>query len=84
MRGRYSALSILALAAGLAGGVYLERLYLNPTGAAALEGPEVLYWVAPMDPTLRPPGPGKSPMGMDLIQVYDGQETSGDPSEVTL
>ncbi|MDV7142972.1 efflux RND transporter periplasmic adaptor subunit [Tropicimonas sp. TH_r6] len=84
MRGRYSALSILALAAGMAGGVYLERLYLNPTGAAALEGPEVLYWVAPMDPNFRQPGPGKSPMGMDLIPVYAGQEPSGDPAEVTL
>ena len=84
MRGRYSALSILALASGLAVGVYLERLYLNPTGAAALEGPEVLYWVAPMDPNFRQPGPGKSPMGMDLIPVYAGQEPSGDPAEVTL
>lgn len=30
-----------------------------------------LYWVAPMDPNFRRPGPGKSPMGMDLIPVYE-------------
>lgn len=84
MRGRYSALSILALAAGVAGGIYLERLYFNPAGMAADSGPEVLYWVAPMDPNFRQPGPGKSPMGMDLIPVYAGQEPSGDPAEVRL
>jgi Cu(I)/Ag(I) efflux system membrane fusion protein len=84
MRGRYAALSILALAAGAAGGVYLERLYLNPAGVTASGEPEILYWVAPMDPNFRQPGPGKSPMGMDLIPVYAGQEPSGDPAEVKL
>ena len=32
--------------------------------------PEILYWVAPMDPGYRRDGPGKSPMGMDLVPVY--------------
>ena len=32
---------------------------------------EPLYWVAPMDPNYRRDKPGKSPMGMDLIPVYD-------------
>lgn len=31
---------------------------------------EPLYWVAPMDPDFRRDGPGKSPMGMDLVPVY--------------
>ncbi|CTQ69678.1 efflux RND transporter periplasmic adaptor subunit [Roseibium alexandrii] len=84
MRGRYSALSILALAAGVAGGVFLERLYLNPAGDTASGEDEILYWVAPMDPNFRQPGPGKSPMGMDLVPVYAGQEPSGDPAEVQL
>ena len=37
---------------------------------------EPLYWVAPMDPDYRRDGPGKSPMGMDLVPVYeeDSQE----------
>lgn len=84
MRGRYAALSVLALAFGLGGGVFLERLYLNPIDQGQSNEPEVLYWVAPMDPNFRQPGPGKSPMGMDLIPVYSGQEPTGDPEEVTL
>src|SRR5690606_26171049 len=38
---------------------------------------KVLYWVAPMDPNFRRDKPGKSPMGMDLIPVYEGEEQSG-------
>lgn len=30
-----------------------------------------LYWVAPMDPNYQRDQPGKSPMGMDLIPVYE-------------
>ncbi|WP_237068189.1 efflux RND transporter periplasmic adaptor subunit [Microbulbifer guangxiensis] len=37
-------------------------------------GKKILYWVAPMDPNYRRDGPGKSPMGMDLIPVYEGEE----------
>jgi len=32
---------------------------------------KILYWVAPMDPAYRRDGPGKSPMGMDLVPVYN-------------
>ncbi|MEM7530183.1 MAG: efflux RND transporter periplasmic adaptor subunit, partial [Pseudomonadota bacterium] len=84
MRGRYTALSIMALGLGLAGGIYAERLYLNPPGAEGESGPKILYWVAPMDPNFRKDGPGKSPMGMDLVPVYEGEEPSGDPAEVLL
>lgn len=38
---------------------------------------KLLYWRAPMDPTYISPGPGKSPMGMDLIPVYEGEEEFG-------
>lgn len=34
----------------------------------------VLYWVAPMDPNYRRDEPGKSPMGMDLKPVYEGDD----------
>jgi Cu(I)/Ag(I) efflux system membrane fusion protein len=37
-----------------------------------------------MDPDFRKDGPGKSPMGMDLIPVYEGEEPSGNPEQVTL
>ncbi len=33
--------------------------------------PQPLYWVAPMDPNYRRDKPGQSPMGMDLIPVYE-------------
>lgn len=32
---------------------------------------KILYWVAPMDPEYRRDEPGKSPMGMDLVPVYE-------------
>lgn len=32
---------------------------------------KILYWVAPMDANYRRDKPGKSPMGMDLIPVYE-------------
>lgn len=37
---------------------------------------KILYWRAPMDPTYISDKPGKSPMGMDLIPVYEGEEVS--------
>tara|TARA_B100000745_G_C20148401_1_gene393746 strand:+ start:106 stop:1614 length:1509 start_codon:yes stop_codon:yes gene_type:complete len=40
---------------------------------------EPLYWVAPMDPNYRRDQPGKSPMGMDLIPVFE-EETGSDSS----
>lgn len=42
------------------------------SGADREEERKILYWVAPMDPTYRRDTPGKSPMGMDLIPVYEG------------
>jgi Cu(I)/Ag(I) efflux system membrane fusion protein/cobalt-zinc-cadmium efflux system membrane fusion protein len=43
-------------------------------------GKVIKYWAAPMDPTYIRNEPGKSPMGMDLIPVYqeeDGEKLSG-------
>ncbi len=37
---------------------------------------KILYWRAPMDPTYISDQPGKSPMGMDLIPVYEGEEVA--------
>lgn len=85
MRGRYAALSVLALGVGLGAGVALERFYLAASSEdAAQAGPKILYWVAPMDPNFRKDGPGKSPMGMDLVPVYEGAAPGGDPAEVKL
>ena len=45
--------------------------------AAADDGKEILYWVAPMDANYRRDKPGKSPMGMDLVPVYADAAGSG-------
>ncbi len=34
---------------------------------------KIKYWVAPMDPNYRSDKPGKSPMGMDLVPVYEDE-----------
>lgn len=72
------------LATSFATGIAFERLYLNASGGSDADGEKILYWVAPMDPNFRKDGPGKSPMGMDLVPVYEGAEPSGDPAEVKL
>jgi Cu(I)/Ag(I) efflux system membrane fusion protein/cobalt-zinc-cadmium efflux system membrane fusion protein len=38
---------------------------------------KILYWVAPMDPTYMSDKPGKSPMGMDLVPVYEDEVRGG-------
>jgi Cu(I)/Ag(I) efflux system membrane fusion protein len=39
---------------------------------------KIKYWVAPMDPTYIRDKPGKSPMGMDLVPVYEDGEASAE------
>ena len=39
---------------------------------------KILYWVAPMDPNYRRDEPGQSPMGMELVPVYDEGGEAGD------
>ena len=91
--GAFVVLALLLLAVGVAGGIGLERFHLGaggdgPSGDTRGEGggPKILYWVAPMDPNYRRDGPGKSPMGMDLIPVYEGEGDSADGADgvVTL
>lgn len=62
-----------------------ERGNTDSTGqspAMAAAGKKILYWRAPMDPTYISDKPGKSPMGMDLVPVYEGEEQSGGPTVV--
>ncbi|MBD3639494.1 MAG: efflux RND transporter periplasmic adaptor subunit [Marinobacter sp.] len=47
---------------------------------ASSDSREPLYWVAPMDPNFKSDKPGKSPMGMDLIPVYDEGGSADDPA----
>jgi len=72
---------IIAIIIGAAIGAGILGLFLNPNS----EGPKTnseekkpLYWVAPMDSNYRRDKPGKSPMGMDLIPVYEDESSTDD------
>ena len=43
-------------------------------------GKKIKYWVAPMDPTYIRKEPGKSPMGMDLVPVYEEEGEGKEPT----
>ena len=78
---------ILVLAAFAAGVIIGPRLGHAPSDDAPSEEKDsgekkILYWVAPMDPNFRRDGPGKSPMGMDLVPVYE--EEASDEDAVTI
>ncbi len=61
-----------------------EKLYTQSTAVAAEKDTKkdgekkIKYWVAPMNPTYIREGPGKSPMGMDLIPVYEDDDPSAE------
>ncbi len=71
---------LVTLIVGLAGGVLISNYTIlgqsmgqsasTTADSSRKTEKEILYWVGPMDPTYRRDGPGKSPMGMDLIPVY--------------
>ncbi|QKX16729.1 efflux RND transporter periplasmic adaptor subunit [Microbulbifer sp. YPW1] len=56
----------------------------DDTAPSASGEKKILYWVAPMDPNYRRDGPGKSPMGMDLVPVYEGEEGEAKPGTVSI
>jgi Cu(I)/Ag(I) efflux system membrane fusion protein len=75
---------LLAAAVGLITGAVITYFLTGggsgETADAASGKKEPLYWVAPMDANYRRDEPGKSPMGMDLIPVYEedaGGEDAG-------
>ncbi|MBB5211700.1 efflux RND transporter periplasmic adaptor subunit [Microbulbifer hydrolyticus] len=76
---------VLALIA-LVVGILVGRGLSGGDDSAQSGGDEkkILYWVAPMDPNYRREGPGKSPMGMDLVPVYEGEEEESAPGTVSI
>ena len=68
--------ALLIATATLAHYSALWRMQDAGEGGKATAKKEPLYWVAPMDPNYKRDKPGKSPMGMDLIPVYE--EAGGD------
>lgn len=59
-----------------------EFLSSNRNNNGASTERKILYWVAPMDPNYRRDQPGKSPMGMDLVPVYEDE--NGDENSVKI
>lgn len=57
---------ILLLAGAVLAAASLKAGDIDPSN-----GKKIKYWVAPMDPTYIRNEPGKSPMGMDLVPVYE-------------
>ena len=82
-------IAVTGLLAGLIGAVIgglvstsLLQSASEPGSAAAAQP---LYWVSPMDPTYRRDGPGLSPMGMELVPVYEDSGSGGDsPGTVAI
>ena len=75
--------------AGVVIGAFLgaSGVWLLGAGEPSNTGPterKPLYWVAPMDPNYKREKPGKSPMGMDLIPVYEEEGTGDSPGTITI
>jgi RND family efflux transporter MFP subunit len=45
---------------------------------------KILFWKSPMDPSFASKSPGKDPMGMDLVPVYEGGADAGPPGTVRI
>ena len=77
---------VAAISGALVGGVLMYSLGGGASGSdtVASAKKEPLYWVAPMDPNYRRDKPGKSPMGMDLIPVYDEGAKANDEGPGTI
>ncbi len=73
----------IALLATAAATHFLTKLGMDQTGGVDTgQRKQPLYWVAPMDPDYRRDQPGKSPMGMDLVPVYENAGASPDEAGV--
>ncbi len=74
---------IALLAAGLVVGAGATLLLMSQPDEAGQDERRILYWRAPMDPNYISDQPGKSPMGMDLVPVYEDEAVgeTGMPGE---
>ena len=90
-------ISLILIAVGLTVGVVIEMQFDVSQGlkqshmdmehddsVSKTDEQEVLYWVAPMDPTYRRDEPGKSPMGMDLVPVYEDGNEQGTRTSIKI
>lgn len=78
---------IITLVAGVSIGVVITVLLMQNSAISnndVSRDKEPLYWVAPMDSNFRRDKPGKSPMGMDLVPVYEESSNSDSPGTVKI
>jgi len=57
--------------------ILLGKKDTRPSAVADKKGRKIKYWVGPMNPKFHSDKPGKSPMGMDLVPVYEDDEGGG-------
>lgn len=70
-------MTLITVFAAIALGYFLgENSGQDEAPMASDSEQEILYWVAPMDANFRRDKPGKSPMGMDLVPVYAGGQST--------
>jgi len=75
---------VLLIIVSLAGGVFIGSrlgdipLDISGNNEETRKEPEILYWVALMDPSFKSDKPGKSPMDMEMVPVYAQDIGSGD------
>lgn len=79
----------VVLIIGLITGYFVSQWCMHSSGVTAntKEKPakkerKIRYWVAPMDSKYRRDKPGKSPMGMDLVPVYESEDSTGEGKNV--
>ncbi len=79
---------IIGLGLGWLGHIYIAPMIShgsnNLTSTEESTEKKPLYWVAPMDKNYRRDGPGKSPMGMDLVPVYEEDVAGDDDNAVRI
>jgi membrane fusion protein, copper/silver efflux system len=80
-----TAMALLSMAGcGKSNGVGTEAgSQAEATRPASTKG-KVMYWKSSMVPGYRSDKPGKDPMGMDLVPVYEGEIPKGPPGTVAI
>lgn len=81
--------TLLAVGIGIIVGASVSYLFTRGDSETSSESAQSgekppLYWVAPMDPNYRRDKPGKSPMGMDLIPVYEKGGSDASPGTISI
>ncbi|MDF1588088.1 MAG: efflux RND transporter periplasmic adaptor subunit [Gammaproteobacteria bacterium] len=74
----------VVVTASMTYGITRMTIDKNSNEVRDAEQKQPLYWVAPMDPNYQRDKPGKSPMGMDLIPVYEESESAMDTGPGTV